>query len=515
MQKNIFEEIQSQISITDVISPILTLKKKGNEFITLCPFHEEKSESFFINNAKGLFFCFGCKAKGNMFHFISQYYNIPLFDAAKKISEQFNIKLNLEYQTEKVNQNIFHIMHEIYKFFLAQNTNIEYQNFIKKRQIIQKLGYSAYDKSLYQYAIEKNINIKILQTVGLLTINNQNVFFNRIIFPIINYKNQIVAFGGRGINQNILPKYLHSKESSIFYKKYILYGENIALKNTHSQIFVVEGYIDCIKMQEKGFLNTVAALGTSLTIYHINKLWKYTKEIVMFFDGDIAGKKALKKTIELIIPYLEMGYKEISAIILTENIDPDEFINKYNINNINQYKVFIEEIIWQLFMVQDSEISIRRSEAEIEKLLKPIQSFNLKKKISYYINKKLYTKNTSIKPLIQNHYTYNNIELQILILLAEFDQYIDNKIEILNHITFSSNYFQQIKQSLLENKKVPFLQEEAKKILELNKLSSQYQVLTYLKIMMIKLDLSQNHLSYLEKIELNKEMNILLANFNK
>lgn len=518
---NIFEDIQNQISIIDIIGKVINLKKKGNEFSGICPFHKEKSDSFFVNNTKGLFFCFGCQAKGNMFHFVSKYYNIPLFEAAKKIANEFNLNIRLDAPKQTIPKETFFIMEKVNNFFTLQSTTDEYKKFIKKRNILSSLGYASYNQSLYEYAKKNSIDVNFLYEVGLLSSNHRNIFFNRIMFPIRNYKNHIIGFGGRAINDTIKPKYLHSKESKLFHKKYILYGEDIALQKNHLSIFVVEGYIDCIKMHDSKFPNTVAVLGTSLTIFHINKLWKYTKEIILFFDGDIAGKNALKKTIELTIPYLDMGSKEISAIILKDNIDPDNFLNQYDSQKIDQYKIFIEEIIFILFVDTFNETTIRRSQSDIEKLLQKMQSFSLRKKILFYINKKIYSKkmNISIKPLIQDYYSYNNIELNILIILGvkRFYENINLQIKqkILNNITFSSNYFNTLKELILQNKKIDFLNTESLKILELKNLSAKNKIMIYLKIMLIKKDLAKDSLPYKAKIELFKEMNSLLGLLNE
>ncbi len=519
---NIFEEIQNKLSIVDVVSKVLTLKKKGAEFIAKCPFHNEKSDSFFVNNTKGLFFCFGCKEKGNMFHFVSKYHNIPIFDAAKKIAEQFNISIEINTPIQQASLNIKDAITKVYSFFLYHANHVEYQKFIQNRGLKTSLGYAPENVSLFDYAKKHFLNIDHLKEIGVLSANNLNIFNNRVIFPIINVQNQIIGFGGRAINNTIMPKYLNSKESVLFHKKYVLYGENIALKQNHDFVFIVEGYVDCLKMHQANFLNTVAVLGTSLTIFHLDKLWKYTKEIVIFFDGDFAGQKALKKTLELAIPYLEMGFKEISAIILKDNLDPDEFLNKYNAKNLYEHKIFIEEILWKLFIDTSSNLELSRSQTVLEKLLSKMQSFSLRQKIFKYIQNKIIQlnkfQNKSIKDLMTSSYEYNYVDLNILIILglSKYNQFIAPETikKVLSSLTFEKDFFNSLKKNITDQKIIDFLQQEAAKILDIQNLNNTRQILLYLKIMLIKKDLQNKQLSYANKKILQEKLKTLLAEFD-
>ena len=288
---NILNKLRDTIRISDIVSKKIKLQKRGKDFFGLCPFHKEKTPSFSVNNEKNFYYCFGCGAQGDAIKFIQETHNLNFVEAVKLIADEYNIKITFSDTSQNASKDIrlleinksaslwFH------KVLYSQN-NTHVLNYLAQRNITTKcintflIGYAPSDRTLLpKYLQSLGYTFNEIKESGLIKdITEPQLcrFKNRIIFPINNAKGETIAFGGRTISNNELPKYLNSPETLIFKKRYALYLEEIALKkvNDSNTTFIVEGYTDAISMHSIGLKNTVATLGTSISEFHIMKLWK-------------------------------------------------------------------------------------------------------------------------------------------------------------------------------------------------------------------------------------------------
>ncbi len=351
---NIIEEIKLKSDIVTVIGEFLPLKKRGRNFITNCPFHNEKTPSFTVSPEKQIYHCFGCNASGNVFTFLIEHEHMSFGEALKYLGDKAGVVLNdnnfnnhgkpknSEDDQKKERQINIHqfVARYFYKklqdeygkeaFAYAKNRGLSketlekfkigYAPFKSDELISQlaKLGYTA-DELLESGIFSKSMEGKIYSK-----------FFNRLIFPIENIQNKIIGFGGRVIG-NSEPKYLNSPETGIFKKKYNLYGLNIAKEDIRkkNQVLVMEGYMDVVSVWQKGILNAVASLGTSFTEEQGRLLLRYSNEIVMVYDNDDAGKNAAVRAAGL----LRSLNVNVKIADLNGAKDPDEFINKFGLNS--------------------------------------------------------------------------------------------------------------------------------------------------------------------------------------
>lgn len=329
------EEVQRVANVYDVISDYLTLKRAGSNYIALCPFHQEKTPSFVVSPSKNIFKCFGCGISGDAVKFIMEYEKLSFTEAIIKLASKYGIKVQYT-GSDKYTQlkPIFDLTEKLKSFYME---NLPYSQmameYIKQRGIMPsavkhfEIGFSPRDRSkLLDFCKNNNIQIEKLLEIGIVTKHNDGTvsdkFAGRVIFPIRDIKGNIVAFGGRTLEKDVLPKYLNSPESYIYQKSKVLYGlfNNLDYIKEKYSVIVVEGYMDLISLWQVGVRNVVATLGTALTNEHAKLLVKYAKDIYLMFDSDEAGKKA---TIEAAKNLIYHGI--VPKIVLYEDFkDPDE-----------------------------------------------------------------------------------------------------------------------------------------------------------------------------------------------
>ncbi len=357
-----FEQLRSKLDIVNIVGQKVVLKRKGKEFLGLCPFHSEHTPSFTVNSIKQFYHCFGCGAHGDLIKFVSSQSALSYNEAAIKLAQDNGIeipKYNKEEEQEEKEQELIYEINKLAANFFQQHLNTETTQYLQNRgvdkNITKNFGVGYAPKSGLQKFLESNkialINISKAGLVAKGDTGFYEVFRDRIIFPIYNIYSKIIGFGGRSVG-DVQPKYLNSPETLVFKKNESFYGENIAISASYKSgnIILVEGYMDVIAMHNHGYTNTLASLGTAVTEKHINKLWRYTNEIILCLDGDEAGKKATKKTIELSLPMINEN-KMISVIRLPMDMDPDDTINRFGknfIDNLLDKKKTVSQIIWEL-----------------------------------------------------------------------------------------------------------------------------------------------------------------------
>lgn len=358
-----YELLRNRINISDVIKQKVSLTRKAGEYIGLCPFHPEKTPSFTVNDSKKFYHCFGCNAHGDVIKFTSTLDGLHYKDSAIKLANNFGIEIpKLTKQQERLYEEyeqLSNILSLATEFFQSQLSK-ESIDYLQSRGIDKKsiedfnIGYSPSGK-LLKFFEKKSIPPITLANAGLIGKREDGsiyeVFHNRVMFPIKNVYSKIVGFGGRTLC-NGLPKYLNSPETILFKKGEILYGEDNALSAARRKNYVilVEGYIDVITLHKAGFYETVGALGTAVREKHLSKLWNACDEIICCMDGDLAGLQASKKIINTALP-LVSSKQQISFVMLPQNCDPDDVINKYGssyFQSLLDNKINLSKMIWHV-----------------------------------------------------------------------------------------------------------------------------------------------------------------------
>lgn len=339
--EEIIEEVRSRNDIVDLISTYVPLKKKGSSYFGLCPFHNEKSPSFSVSRDKQMYYCFGCGAGGNVFTFLMEYENFSFPEALKYLAERAGMELPEEELNEEAKQamdekarlrEMNKLSANYFYYLLHSKRGQKGLAYLKDRGITDTtikhfgLGYAdIYNDDLYRFLKSKGYSDEDLKDSALVTIDERrggsDKFWNRVMFPIMDVNNRVIGFGGRVMGDGS-PKYLNSKETKLFDKSRNLYGLNFARSSRKKEIILCEGYMDVISMHQAGFTNAVAALGTAFTSGHGTLLNRYTENVILSFDSDEAGQRAILRA----IPILKEAGLTVRVLDLTPYKDPDEFI---------------------------------------------------------------------------------------------------------------------------------------------------------------------------------------------
>ncbi|MFI5236522.1 MAG: DNA primase [Ignavibacteriales bacterium] len=341
------EEIRESADIVDIISEFVQLRKRGKNYIGLCPFHSEKTPSFTVSDEKQIFHCFGCHTGGNVFKFLTEYHKISFIEAVQELAEQQGITIEFdraEYSEQQSEQEILYdINTEAAKYFLNNLLNDDEGEFARKylhdrnikTQTLRSfgLGYALKGwENFINYAKSKNLNIEKCIQLGLIGRSTDGKLYDklsgRLIFPIFSPNGRVIAFAGRVLDTNDSgAKYINSPESLIYIKGRILYGLSFAKDDIRrlDKVILVEGYVDLISLYQSGVKNVVAVSGTALTDDQAQLISRYTKNVVLLFDADTAGIKASMRSIEILLK----RDMEVKIVSLPKGEDPDSFINKY------------------------------------------------------------------------------------------------------------------------------------------------------------------------------------------
>ena len=311
ISKQSIEDLKNKSKISDFILSSTTGKLRGNKGMALCPFHGEKTASMSFTDEENLFHCFGCKEGGDIFKYIQLINNVEFQESVEIAADKYSF--NLTYTDSKFETNQKNLIDQIKKIsdFFIRNMNevksTEALDYLKNRKLDgediknYKLGFAEKDeKKITQYCKTNNISDADFKKLGLLSEKGNFLFKNRIIFPITNFRSEVVGFGGRAL-EDFGPKYLNSSESSIYKKNRTLYFLPNFLKDVkkHKFVIIVEGYFDVIAFNKLGFSNVASPSGTALTIQQLNQISKYTDEIYLCFDNDEAGIEATKRIVEI------------------------------------------------------------------------------------------------------------------------------------------------------------------------------------------------------------------------
>ena len=311
ISKQSIEDLKNKSKISDFILSSTTGKLRGNKGMALCPFHGEKTASMSFTDEENLFHCFGCKEGGDIFKYIQLMNNVEFQESVEIAADKYSF--NLTYTDSKFETNQKNLIDQIKKIadFFIRNMNevksTEALDYLKNRKLDgediknYKLGFAEKDeKTIIQYCKNNNMSDADFKKLGLLSEKGNFLFKNRIIFPITNFRSEVVGFGGRAL-EDFGPKYLNSSESSIYKKNRTLYFLPNFLKDVkkHKFVVIVEGYFDVIAFNKLGYSNVASPSGTALTIQQLSQVSKYTDEIYLCFDNDQAGIEATKRIVEI------------------------------------------------------------------------------------------------------------------------------------------------------------------------------------------------------------------------
>ena len=385
------DELRAKISIVDVVGSKVKLVRKGREYQACCPFHNEKTPSFTVNEVKGFYHCFGCGAHGDIIKFEMEANGLTFIEAVEKLAHKVGMqlpKLNPETkeQAEK-RASAYDIMEMATKFFeknLRLPIGREALDYLYARgfddNIITKfrLGFAPNNNGLKAQLSSREISETEMNELGLLTIpedknrTSHDFFRNRVMIPIMDKRNRVIAFGGRVMDKS-QPKYLNSPETPIFNKRRILYNLNYAREKGYEaqRLIICEGYMDVIAMDKYGIGYAVAPLGTALTEDQIQEAWKVVSEPICCFDGDNAGIRAAIRSVDRVLPILKPGYS-LQFAFLPNKQDPDEFLKEKGTDEFLKVVTDTEplkDLLWKKTL-DGKQVQTPEQKARVEKEIK-------------------------------------------------------------------------------------------------------------------------------------------------
>lgn len=339
--KEFLELVLQRTDLVSLIDGRIPLRKKtGNNFFACCPFHNEKSASFSVSQAKQFYYCFGCGAHGNAIDFLMNYDRLTFPEAVETLARQLGLTVPHSKNQEKTLslQHLYAVLEKVATFYNAQLAQApQAKDYFKKRGLSEdliktfNLGYSPRGDALLHLFGKTPQGLKELQDTGVINQKEGKYydrFRERIMFPIQDRRGRFIGFGGRVLDQSE-PKYLNSPETVLFQKGHELYGLYQVLKIHRElpRLLIVEGYMDMIALYQQGITYAVATLGTATTAYHVQSLFRYTPEIVFCFDGDNAGRRAAWRALQVLLPIIPDNV-QFRFMFLPEGEDPDSIVRR-------------------------------------------------------------------------------------------------------------------------------------------------------------------------------------------
>lgn len=449
------ERLKTVIDIVDVVSNYVELKKTGGYFKACCPFHEEKTPSFVVTPARNSYKCFGCGVGGDAIKFVMEYEKLSYPEALEKIATQYNITLQYEKGAQKpLDSRALDQINGFYHKRLAQNpTAMQYlENRGIHTSLIEKfeLGYAPDSRDTMQFLSQQFIRPEEALECGITGRNERGTFarfIERIMFPIRNISGKLVGYGGRTIS-NHPAKYINSPETKLFQKSRLLYGYYVAKADIYKkkEVIITEGYLDVIMLHQAGFTQAVATLGTALTKEHIPLLKKGDPNIVMAYDGDLAGQEAAFKAAKLLASASFKG----GVVLFGGGMDPADMVKNHQIEQLNNllsnpkpFVPFCVDKIVESFntrIPEEQEQALKQGIAFL-RTLNPIQQDNHKKYLASklrisdnFINTSKFQEERS-NPLTRAGIS-NPLELQIIKTLINNLNYIDMILEYVDKEIF-------------------------------------------------------------------------------
>lgn len=481
-------QVKELLLTSSYIQNRIKLQKKGREFLGLCPFHNEKTPSFTVNDQKQFFYCFGCQASGDIIKFVMLTENLDYVTALKKLAAEVNIHIpdkkyenNQEYKQEKILQDILYEINEYAKNWLYSHLhNINYRHikeYVRARKIKDEiieefaLGYFPPHLHLREYLNTQGFSDSHILEAGLIVKKDDGKYYDRfkgrLIFPIFNKQNKIVGFGGRIVDDTPnIAKYYNSPETLIFKKNQMLYGEN-RLKSDE-QVILVEGYMDVLALANHGINYGVASLGTATNSQHILKMWKYSKSPHIALDSDFAGKRASWNIANTTLSLLRKNYS--LKFVLYDAKDPDEYLEKFGkdafLKQINNAK-HLSDYIWDEAYKNGADLKTPEAkavfEASLMSLIEAIPDNDIKKHYkndfaqriwNYITRNKFGNKNHEVDYRnIRKHniLSDNNDEKNLITLIIRYPELLEDIgiYEEFSHIEFGDKNLESLQYEII------------------------------------------------------------------
>ncbi|MBO7537584.1 MAG: DNA primase [Alphaproteobacteria bacterium] len=492
MNKDFVEYLKSRISIVDIISARIRLHKVGNVWKALCPFHKEKTGSFHVDEAKGLYHCFGCDAGGDSIKFVMNYEKVSFWEAIEIIANQYGIEIpkNDSAQKEDPLARLFEIMNYSKNYFaesLNSKSNSTARDYLNLRKISEEqiekfqLGFAPPNSDLYNLLKKKGFsNDELVRTGIFIKSDYKNEFINRyrgrLIFPIVDSRDKCVGFGGRILEKSEKAKYINSPETEIYRKSQQLYGYNLARKGKSRQIIISEGYLDVISLHQAEFDGAVAPLGTAISAAQIGMCWRVCDNPVIALDGDSAGVKASYRWIDRILTCLEPG-KSFKFATLPQGADPDLLVYNNQISTITEAinnAIPLSQWLWDGgFSLFPSETPEQKAEL-IEMLIRKAESIKNISVRNFYIQdiknrqRSLYKSKTRVtkkENLRSATPAKEKIEKILVVTLINHPYIIDRVAEDFIKLEFENTEMKVLKDKILKNY-ADFAEESPEKFVE-------------------------------------------------
>jgi DNA primase len=475
--KDSIESLKLKAKISDFVLSSTTGKIRGNKGMALCPFHGEKTASMSFTDEENLFHCFGCKEGGDIFKYVQLINSVEFQESVEIVADKYAFSLKYtDSKFESDQKNLIKIMKTISDYFienLNKTNSTKPKQYLNSRKINEneiqkfKLGFAENDeKVFYKFCNDNQIDKQILKSLGLLSEKQNLLFRDRIMFPITNFRNEVVAYGGRALN-DYGPKYLNSAESQIYKKNRTLFFTENFLKSVknNNEIIIVEGYFDVLAFNLLGYSNVASPSGTALTIQQLEQLSKYSTNITLAFDNDKAGVSATRRILDL----KKSTSRDLNLTCLllpSEYKDIGEFYEKGkgNIASLLNDKIDLIEFCINTLINKDEDLDKRKVFSEFKTLIKTLgpldQDFAIEK-LSILINtpKDLLMKELKYKQNIENEQNIfesrknsnNHMESFQEIFISNLVKNNFENLEAYSELVYSNDEFLKMIQNLKKN----------------------------------------------------------------
>ena len=503
------DEIRARLQVSEVVARQVKLQRRGREFVGLSPFNAEKTPSFTVNDQKGFYHCFSSGKHGDIFRFVMETEGLSFPEAVEKLAGEAGIPMpersSYDIERDKKRTTLLDVMEKAAAFFensLRSDKGTAARRYLEDRGLAPacwprfRIGYAPRERyALKEFLATEGVSQDQMAESGMLIAGEDiavsyDRFRDRIIFPITDLKDQVIAFGGRAMNPDVPAKYLNSPETPLFHKGTILFNHFAARKAAYDEhsLIVAEGYMDVIALNLAGFNHAVAPLGTALTERQLQLAWRMAPEPVLCFDGDKAGLRAAFRALDLALPHLRPGYS-LRFALLPEGLDPDDLIRDQGrdamMNVINGAHP-LSAMLWSR-EVQAGSWDTPERKAALEKNLESKLSEITDQKVRHHYASDLRAKLNRLwqkgtqetsrssltrrhpKPAFANqktgrglmrpgaHLTPGLNRREVLLILApiHYPELLDKFIERLAEVDFTSPELDRLRQSLLDAAALP------------------------------------------------------------
>lgn len=433
----LLDDIKTKNDIVDIVSQYVVLKRAGRNYMGLCPFHKEKSGSFCVSPDKQIFHCFGCGVGGNVFHFISKIENVNFKESVEILANRAGVDLPLSDNFEddklsKLKSRVYEVNKcaaEFYHQNLYKTTAKPAQEYVKKRHLDNKtlkafkIGYSGRFNELYTELKTKGFTEEEILASCLVNKNPDGKFIdrfrNRLMFPIIDIRERVIAFGGRVLDDS-KPKYINSPEDIVYSKGRNLFAFNIAKKNNPKTIIMVEGYMDAVSLHQRGITNAVASLGTALTEAQGRLLRRSCEKVIIGYDADGAGQAATLRGLEIL---QNLGC-DIRILQIEGAKDPDEFVVKYG---PERFQMYVDKAI----SLVEFKVKMLKNNLNLDNVNDKIKFLNevarILAKVSNSMEREVYVDKISLEYKVSKEAIYGEIN-KILYANNKTEQKLEKKV---------------------------------------------------------------------------------------